>query len=304
MTREFFQECCEILASELPFEGLGHCLEADFKLAEPVGDRGKRREIVWRERFSLDDGEVDFDLVQPTGMHRAVDQSQIFVAALKSGDGALAAVTAAVVDNPEDTAGAAVGFLAHDLFDQPVKGRDPAFVFAAAENLGAMHVPGGQIGPGSVPLVFVLDLHRLMRCRRQCRVNSRAGLDAGLFVCGDNEIVDSERATLPLSLVQVQEPASFDLKIGIAGKDPAAMLPRTNRILVQPAPQRAVADARHQTTITNVSSQFRHAPTSQWFLVLRGQFAGQGLNLYDQLRGEKTGGGPVEAFLPSQKAVR
>ena len=64
MAGEFCEEGCEIFTGELPFEGPGNLFEVDFKLAEPIGDRSKGRKVVWRERFSLDDGKIDFDLVQ------------------------------------------------------------------------------------------------------------------------------------------------------------------------------------------------------------------------------------------------
>src|SRR5471030_503552 len=130
---------------------MSNLFEANFESAQPVGNRGQAGKVVWGEDLSLNNRKVDFNLVQPTGMHRSVDQPEILIAAFESIDGTLAAVTAAVVDNPEDPAGAAVGLLAHNLIDQPVKGGDPAFVFATAEDLGAMHVPGGVIGPGAHP---------------------------------------------------------------------------------------------------------------------------------------------------------
>ena len=75
------------------------------------------------------------------------------------------------------------------------------------------------------------------------------------------------------------------------------MLPGTNRIFMQPAPQRTVADACDQARLTNISRQLGYSPPSQRQVVLRGQFAGQRLNLYDQFWGGKTGGDPVVASL-------
>ena len=46
--------------------------------------------------------------------------------------------------------------------------------------------------------------------------------------------------------LQFQDSPGLDLKVRIARKDPAAVLPRPNGIFVQPAPDRTVADARHR----------------------------------------------------------
>src|ERR1039457_3026619 len=82
------------------------------------------------------------------------------------------------------------------------------------------------------------------------------------------------------------------------------MLPGTNRILVQPAPQGAVADRRDQAVVASISRQLRHAPTSQRLLALERQFAGQGLNLHDQLwGGEKPGPARSWYFLQSGQSL-
>ena len=66
-----------------------------------------------------------------------------------------------VVDDPENPSRPAIGMLLHDLIDQAIKGGDSGFGFAATEEFGLVDVQGGQLGPGSQPLVFMLDFHRL-----------------------------------------------------------------------------------------------------------------------------------------------
>lgn len=75
-------------------------------------------------------------------------------------DGGLAAVGAAVVDHPENPAGRGVGLVGHDLVDQAHERVDAAGALAAAEDLGAVHVPGGQVAQGSAAVVLVLHAHR------------------------------------------------------------------------------------------------------------------------------------------------
>jgi len=91
----------------------------------------------------LHDREVDFDLVEPTGMHGSVDEPQAREPVLETADGSLAAVGRAIVDDPEHTAGRAVGGPGHDLLDQAVKRGDAATGFAAAEDTGLMNIQSG-----------------------------------------------------------------------------------------------------------------------------------------------------------------
>jgi len=104
-----------------------------------IGQRGK---IVRREDFSLNDREIDFDLVEPTGVDRSVDEDGIRPLVAETLSGLLAPMGGTVVHNPKDTASEFVRFLAHDFGEKPVHRGDAALDFAAAENLGAMDIPG------------------------------------------------------------------------------------------------------------------------------------------------------------------
>lgn len=65
-------------------------------------------------------------------------------------------MAAAVVHDPVDTAGGGAGFGGHDLGQEPVEGLDAGGGLAAAEDPGAVHVPGGQVLQRAAP--GVLDL--------------------------------------------------------------------------------------------------------------------------------------------------
>jgi hypothetical protein len=66
-------------------------------------------------------------------------------------------VGAAVVDHPEHPLGGGVGLTGHDLVHQPIERLDPGGGLAAAEQVGMVDVPGGQIGQRAAALVLVLD---------------------------------------------------------------------------------------------------------------------------------------------------
>lgn len=81
----------------------------------------QRREVIGCENFALNNGEVNLDLIQPSGAHRSVKWNQGRALALRATDGLGAAVRRAIVNDPEDALSRPVGFLAHHLGDQPIK---------------------------------------------------------------------------------------------------------------------------------------------------------------------------------------
>src|SRR5512132_4482569 len=122
-------------------------------------------EVVGRQHFALHDREVDLDLVQPRRVHRQVDQAQVPPAAFQPVDRGLAAVGAAIVDDPEHPLGRGVGLGSHDLGDQPAEWVDARGGLHAAEQVGVVDIPGGQVRQRSTAVVFVLHAHT---ARRAC----------------------------------------------------------------------------------------------------------------------------------------
>jgi hypothetical protein len=55
-------------------------------------------------------------------------------------------VRGAIVCDKEHTTRGTIRFLAHDLRDQALKWGDAVLALTAAEQLGAMHVPAGEVG--------------------------------------------------------------------------------------------------------------------------------------------------------------
>ena len=74
-------------------------------------------------------------------------------------------------------------------------------------------------------------------------MSSAPGLDAGLLVRREDELVFAQGGALPVSFVEIEDPPGFAPKVRIAREDPTAVPPGANGILVQPAPHGFVADA-------------------------------------------------------------
>ena len=69
---------------------------------ETLFEFGQGREMVWRENLSLNDGEIDLDLIEPTGVDRRVDESGIRPFFTQTVGGFLTSVSGAVVHDPKD----------------------------------------------------------------------------------------------------------------------------------------------------------------------------------------------------------
>src|SRR5215469_1940808 len=127
-----------------------------------------------------------------------------------------------------------------------------------------------------------------------------------MLVFSSAEITNSSSCkALPSQLraVQIENATSFVGKVGITREDPTAVIPGPNGILMQPAPKRAAADGRHQTGLTDLARQIRSAPARQRQVVGGGQFASPSLDLYDQIRGKKSGDDPDESALRARRDV-
>ena len=101
----------------------------------------------------------------------------------------------------------------------------------------------------------------------------------------------------PTSLVQVQDSSGLDLEVRVARKDPAAVLPWSDGVFVQPSPDGAVADTRHQASALRVSSHIGDAEPRQRQAQGGGQFARKCLDLNRELWGERPEGVPGESSL-------
>ena len=73
----------------------------------------------------MDDREIDFDLIEPTGMDGPVNEHQVGILALEPLDCPGTSMRRTVVDDPENPSRPAIGMLLHDLIDQAIKGAIP-----------------------------------------------------------------------------------------------------------------------------------------------------------------------------------
>jgi hypothetical protein len=137
---ELDEEFGEVLTGELPFEGTSGGLPVVLKVQEALGDGVEIGKIIGCEDLPLDDGEVDFDLVEPTGMDRGMHERQAGVEMAETLNGSGATMRRAVVHDPEDATGVVIRRSCHHLLDEPVKGGDAILGFTAAKDSGPVDV--------------------------------------------------------------------------------------------------------------------------------------------------------------------
>src|SRR5262245_38404347 len=135
----------QVGAGEGPLKGSGGLLVVVVEGEQTLLEVGEGGEVIGSEDLALEDGEIDLDLIEPAGMERGVDQDNRGPRGAQVVGGFLAAVGGAVVSNPEDTPRRAIGFYRHDLLHEAVKWLDGGGFLAAAEELGAKDIPGGQV---------------------------------------------------------------------------------------------------------------------------------------------------------------
>jgi hypothetical protein len=75
-----------------------------LKGEESLFEFRQRREVVWGEDLSLNDREVDPNLVEPARVDRSVDEDGVGPFGAEAADSFLAPMSGAVIHDPEDAA--------------------------------------------------------------------------------------------------------------------------------------------------------------------------------------------------------
>jgi len=303
MRIEISEKLSQVAARELPLKGRGEGFPTILKVEEPFSNSREIRKVIGSKDFSLNDGKVDFNLVEPAGVDGAVHQNESGVLLLETLHGSQAAMGGSIVHDPEHAARIVVGRPGHDLFNEAVEGSNPTASFAAAKDFSAMNIKSGQVSPRAAAFIFVFDLHDGSGLCGQCRVKTGAGLNAGLLICRDDKLVVMKGLSTPNALVKTQDTPCFESELWGAGKDPAAMLPRADGVGMEPPPHGAIADGRHESRLADFGSQFGDAPAGKWNIMGCRQFTGKSLNLNDQFWGEKPGVARAAVVRRARRAV-
>lgn len=284
------KESVKIRSGELPIEGLRDLLVVLLESEDAIGDSFLGVEIVGGEGFPLQHGEVDFDLVEPAGVNGQVDKNQVRPLIPESLNGSLPPMDGAVVDDPEDASGRAIGLSVHHRSYEGIEGLDGRAPHDVAEQTRVMDVPSGLIGACPHAAVLMFNAHRSARLGRSGRMTSFADLESSLLVGRQDKVVVSQWLIVPEALVEVEDTASLAGEVRIPAKDPAAVAPGTDRILGEPAPDGCARDLSHDALFEDMAPQLSAAEPRERHSNGGRKLARQGLDLSDDGWGENRRG--------------
>jgi hypothetical protein len=136
-------------------------------------------------------------------------------------------------------------------------------------------------------------------------VAAAAGLNGGLLVGADDIGIRLQFLALEDPVVEVQDHPGLGSQVGVAGEDPGAVLPRLDRVLGQPAPQRGGGDVVDQAGGEDLGAQFGEAPPAKRYSAGGGQLAGDRLARGDHRGREGAGAaGPLAVAEPSRPSAK
>ena len=107
----------EVCAGKFPLKRLSDLFIELLEGQEPVSHLGEAGEVIGREDLSLDHGEINLHLVEPTGMDGQMDQDQVGIISLESPHGGRSTMGGAIIHNPKDPWRLPIRLLFHDLLD-------------------------------------------------------------------------------------------------------------------------------------------------------------------------------------------
>ena len=140
-------------------------------------------------------------------------------------------------------------------------------------------------------LVLVLDPACSARRRRGARMDPRPGLDARLLVGAHDVLVGPELLALPAAAIQVEHEPGLALEVRVAREDPAAVRPRPQGVLAQPAPDGRDTDRLDEAPGDRDPGDLRAGQARERQPEVGRQLTGERLDLDDHPRGKRSAAG-------------
>src|SRR5207244_7777031 len=160
-----------------------------------------------------------------------------------------------------------------------------------------------QVGERAAPLVLVLDERGPSGPGRDRSVDARPRLDRGLLVGAEHVLVRAERLALKDPLVEIEHDAGLLGEARVAREDPAAVTPGSDRVFIEPAPDRRARDRLDDAALNHEPAQILARETRERQTKLARERAGKRLDLSDDPRGEKPACVPAPAPPPSRRGA-
>src|SRR5512133_2737547 len=142
----------------------------------------------------------------------------------------------AIIHDPEDAIGRAIGLALHHLRHHPTERHDARLGLATPHHIASADIPGGEILQRTATSILVLHPTWSARGGGQAGVTTNPGLDARLLVGADDVVLEAETQALPQPRVEIQDHSRLLGEPRITREDPMLIAPRLDRIAIQDTP--------------------------------------------------------------------
>ena len=274
-----------------------------LEIYKPCFDLLNRLKIIWSENLSLNDREVNLNLIQPTGMYRKVNGNDIRPSFCQSFNAGLPSMRGAIINDEKHTFRRMIRFLCHKVCYQVVEGYFTRPVLTTAKDFCMTNIPRCQIDQSTTPFVLVLYAHGLTRSRTISFMFTDSRLYTRLLIGGNDKFIGLQSFSLPYTLVKIQNAGCLGLKILITWINPTSVLPGFDSIFTQPSPDGSSTNFGYDAFVHRLTCDFLGAESRQRNAPLRWEFTGQSLDVNDDLRGKKRVDARFLVLLPVQEVA-
>jgi len=237
-------------------------------------------------------------------MHGCMNLNRVRIPLSKALYRRLPTMGRAIVGDPKNAAGRAIGFALHHEVHQATVGGNAGGGFTTAKKFRVSDIPCGQVGQGATPLVLKFYAPCPPWSGRRARGDAFSGLDT-CFLVGANDVIRRPQGVLfPDSVIQIKDAASFLGELWVAWPEPTSLCPRSDGIGTQPPPNRRATDGGRNALTHGLSGNLGVREARKRYPPLRREFASQCLDLHDDLRGKKSEAARASVGLGVRPSVR
>src|SRR6202167_155782 len=245
-----FEVCPKVLPGVRPSERSGVLVPPTEEPSDPLLSFRAIPEVPRGERLFRQDRQEELLLVHPARMYRGVDRACLMERRRQPGPEGLRVMGGSIVRDPEHARGAGIRLLLHHLGDERPEGLGGVALRERSEHPPVTHIERSLETKRPFPRVLELHFAGFLGPRSSCGHLPAKDLDPGLLIRADHLVSRTQRAPLPVTLVEVENGSGLLEEVRRPFVDPRAVEPRSDAVLMEHAPQRAPAGQRVQSLLS------------------------------------------------------